>query len=54
MDDACNGVPTPSSPAPSTLGGLAVGADPVPPVPSELQALADATQDYSIAGPLLE
>jgi succinate dehydrogenase / fumarate reductase, flavoprotein subunit len=35
-------------------GGLAVAAEPVPPVPPELQALADATQDVSVAGRLLE
>jgi succinate dehydrogenase / fumarate reductase flavoprotein subunit len=35
-------------------GGLAVTAEPVPPVPPELQALADATPDVSIAGRLLE
>jgi succinate dehydrogenase / fumarate reductase flavoprotein subunit len=37
-----------------SAGGLAVGAEPVPPVPSELQALADATEDVSVAGRLLE
>jgi succinate dehydrogenase / fumarate reductase flavoprotein subunit len=35
-------------------GGLAVTADPVPPVPPELQAWADASQDLSVAGRLLE
>jgi succinate dehydrogenase / fumarate reductase flavoprotein subunit len=35
-------------------GGLAVAAEPVSPVPPELQALADTTQDVSVAGRLLE
>jgi succinate dehydrogenase / fumarate reductase, flavoprotein subunit len=35
-------------------GRLAVDARPVPPVPPELQAFADATQDVSVAGRLLE
>ena len=35
-------------------GRLAVDARPVPPVPAELQAFADATQDVSVAGRLLE
>jgi succinate dehydrogenase / fumarate reductase, flavoprotein subunit len=35
-------------------GRLTIAADPVPPVPPELQALADATQDVSVAGRLLE
>jgi succinate dehydrogenase / fumarate reductase flavoprotein subunit len=35
-------------------GRLAVDARPVPSVPAELQAFADATQDVSVAGRLLE
>jgi succinate dehydrogenase / fumarate reductase flavoprotein subunit len=35
-------------------GRLAVTTEPVPPIPPELQALAGATQDVSIAGRLLE
>jgi succinate dehydrogenase / fumarate reductase flavoprotein subunit len=35
-------------------GGLAVTADPVPPVPPGLQAWADAGEDLSVAGRLLE
>jgi succinate dehydrogenase / fumarate reductase flavoprotein subunit len=35
-------------------GGLAVAAEPVPPVPPELQPWADADQDLSVAGRLLE
>jgi succinate dehydrogenase / fumarate reductase flavoprotein subunit len=35
-------------------GGLAVTADPVPPVPPGLQAWADANEDLSVAGRLLE
>jgi succinate dehydrogenase / fumarate reductase, flavoprotein subunit len=35
-------------------GGLAVTADPVPPVPPGLQAWADASEDLSVAGRLLE
>ena len=37
-----------------TDGRLSTATEPVPPVPPELQALADATQDVSIAGRLLE
>ena len=37
-----------------TDGRLTTATQPVPPVPPELQALADATQDVSIAGRLLE
>jgi succinate dehydrogenase flavoprotein subunit len=36
------------------IGRLTVAARPVPPVPPELQAFADATQDVSVAGRLLE
>jgi succinate dehydrogenase / fumarate reductase, flavoprotein subunit len=37
-----------------TDGQLATAPDPVPPPPSELRAWADATQDLSVAGRLLE
>jgi succinate dehydrogenase flavoprotein subunit len=37
-----------------TDGRLSTATEPVPPIPPELQALADATQDVSIAGRLLE
>jgi hypothetical protein len=35
-------------------GRLSTATRPVPPVPPELQALANATQDVSVAGRLLE
>jgi succinate dehydrogenase / fumarate reductase flavoprotein subunit len=35
-------------------GRLTTATEPVPPIPPELRALADATQDVSIAGRLLE
>ena len=34
--------------------GLAVTTEPVPPIPPDLQALADAAQDLSMTGRLLE
>src|SRR5215217_4048727 len=37
-----------------THGRLSTATEPVPPIPPELQALADTTQDVSIAGRLLE
>jgi succinate dehydrogenase / fumarate reductase flavoprotein subunit len=37
-----------------TDGRLSTAAEPVPPIPPELRVLADATQDVSIAGRLLE
>jgi succinate dehydrogenase / fumarate reductase flavoprotein subunit len=35
-------------------GGLTIATQAVPPIPPELRALADATQDVSVAGRLLE